>query len=129
MFIKIPTAKVTSTYDAGLILTQLRKSVCLRKSSKPFENSVTPKDTTSQLPPSKYPPPSHDLMAASVTSDIQSVELDDSSSESSELVRDLVHTSVESTPDNHSKKALYQKWTSAVARDSQLRATFTLVKK
>ena len=104
MLSQIPTAKAASTNCVGLALTTLRKLTRLVKSSKPFSDSVDQKDTMSQPPPNK-PPPSCDLMDVPTTTiDNDSVELEDSSSESSELGHDLLQSSRINSSDRYLKR-------------------------
>lgn len=113
---------------------QTPKSTCLKKSKATYDQSIAEEKCIKNTGKSNVP--THNLMiepAAASANERSAFDLTspDQASESSKLrsVYEEVQPTEENSSESFSKKVLYQKWTTACARASEMKSTLVSVRK
>ena len=128
----MPTAKLPTTTEDHTTGPQTRKSTRLKKSKEPYDPSVE-----ESRPAQKSPPPRHNLMSeetAGPVNETTAVDLTSSNqtlgpSEASDVDVEEVGPTEEDSSENFSKKVLYQKWTTATVKASEMKSALNSVKR
>ena len=128
----MPTTKTSTTTEDHTTGPQTRKSTRLKKSKEPYDPSVE-----ESRPAQNSPPPRHNLMTEEAVVTVNgptAVDLTSSnqtlgSSEASDVDVEEVGPTEEDSSENFSKKVLYQKWTTATVKASEMKSALNSVKR